>query len=97
MIRSIPNKKLVGLMLLSIVAFSLYGNGQTELSGAGTQKPEFVLKAGGTGNLGGAWDSLYLGFAKEVEEKSNGRIKVDFYPLGRESTPRGPFVGTNTM
>jgi len=47
---------------------------------AGTQEPEFVLKAGGSGVLGTYADACYLGFVNEVEEKSNGRIKVDFYP-----------------
>ena len=78
---SMVDKKIVGLMLFAVVAFSVYGNGQTESSGAGSQEPEFVLKAQGTGATGDpAFDTLYLGFGEKVAQKSNGRIKVQFYP-----------------
>lgn len=80
MMRSMAGKKIVGLILCAVVSFAVYGNGQTESSGAGSQKPEFVLKAGGSGPIGTYFDAFYLGFGKEVEAKSNGRIKVDFYP-----------------
>jgi len=43
-------------------------------------QPQFVLKAQGTGSLGGAWDPLYVGFGQKVEQRSNGRVKVQFYP-----------------
>lgn len=47
---------------------------------AGNQKPEFILKAQGTGPLGNeVFDVLYLGFKEKVEERSDGRIRVDFY------------------
>ena len=71
-------KKIVGLMLFAVVSFAVYGNGQTESSGAGSPT-QIVLKAQGTGSLGGPWDPLYVGFGQKVEERSNGRIKVQFY------------------
>lgn len=42
----------------------------------------YELIAQGTGPLGSPdFDLLYLGFKNEVEKNSNGRIKVNFYPL----------------
>lgn len=44
-------------------------------------QPEFTLKAQGSGPVGvPEFDALYLGFKDKVEERSGGRIKVDFYP-----------------
>jgi len=48
------------------------------LAGAQT-KPQFIFKAGATGNKGSFADPLYLGFKDMVEKNSNGRIRVDLY------------------
>jgi len=54
--------------------------GDAEGQPPASSQPEFILKAQGTGALGGYTDPLYLGFKEKVENYSNGRIKVDFYP-----------------
>jgi tripartite ATP-independent transporter DctP family solute receptor len=45
-------------------------------------QPEFVLVAGGTGNLGGPTDEIYTGFVNAVAELSGGRLKIEFHPGG---------------
>lgn len=74
--RSMEGKKIVGLMLCAVLSFAVYG--QTQSSGAVSQ-PQFILKAQGSGPLNGPYDALYVGFGQKVAQKSNGRIKVQFY------------------
>lgn len=74
--RNMGVKKIVALMLCAVVSFAVYG--QTKSGGA--SQPQFILKAQGTGPLGDrAFDTLYLGFGQKAAQKSNGRIKVQFY------------------
>lgn len=64
-----------------VLVFESFAAGSQEGGTQEVTKAEFVLKAQGTGPLGDeVFDRLYLGFKEKVEERSGGRIQVDFYP-----------------
>lgn len=73
--RNIGVKKIVALLLCAVLSSAVYGQAQS----GGASQPQFILKAQGTGALGSAWDALYVGFGQKVAQRSNGRIKVQYY------------------
>ncbi|WP_027363964.1 TRAP transporter substrate-binding protein [Desulfotruncus alcoholivorax] len=78
---------LILLLTLSLVACSSGGSGQSN-QGSG-DKPEFVLKFGHDQAPDHAYNQAAVWFAKEVNKRTDGRVKIDVFPnaqLGEEST-----------
>jgi tripartite ATP-independent transporter DctP family solute receptor len=80
------SKKIFVILILFL--FSIICVGDVVAEGA-TENPEFIFKFGHDQPENYPYHAYALAFAKEVDERTNGRVKIDIFPgaqLGSEAT-----------
>ncbi len=86
----------MSLILTLILTMTLLGcsNGGTETSGEeGASEETYVLKVANAGAIGDDRDQALQEFAKIVDEKSNGKVKVEVYSGGTLGSWRDTIEG----